>query len=76
MMAIADVFEALTSADRPYKSPMPLSQALGILRNMRDNRHIDADLYQLFLQARVWESYANKYLLPEQRDVESITVFL
>ncbi len=75
MMAIADVFEALTARDRPYKPPMPLSQALGILRNMRDNGHIDPDLYTLFLQARVWETYGHKHLLDEQLDVDDISSF-
>ncbi len=70
MMAIADIFEALTARDRPYKPPMPLSQALSILRDMRDRRHIDADLYALFLEARVWETYAREHLLPDQLDVQ------
>ncbi|WP_368647514.1 GAF and HD-GYP domain-containing protein [Castellaniella ginsengisoli] len=70
MMAIADIFEALTARDRPYKPPMPLSQALSILRDMRDRRHIDADLYTLFLESRVWDIYAREHLLPEQLDVQ------
>lgn len=69
MMAIADIFEALTARDRPYKAPMPISQALSILQDMRDRNHIDAELYSLFLEARVWEKYARQYLLPEQLDV-------
>ena len=75
MMAIADIFEALTARDRPYKPPMPLSQALSILRDMRDRRHIDADLYELFLEARVWERYAREHLLAEQMDVEDATAW-
>lgn len=70
MMAIADIFEALTARDRPYKPPMPLSQALSILQGMRDRQHIDADLYTLFLESRVWETYARNYLLAEQIDVQ------
>ncbi|ARU58629.1 HD-GYP domain protein [Oleiphilus messinensis] len=76
MMAIADIFEALTAKDRPYKAPMKISQALSIMQKMRDAEHIDADLYHLFLNARVWEQYALKVLSPEQLDVSSIDTFL
>lgn len=69
VMAIADIFEALTAKDRPYKQPMKLSQALSILQRMSKERHIDADLYQVFLQSRVWETYAKEVLMPEQLDV-------
>ncbi len=70
MMAIADVFEALTARDRPYKAPMKLSQALGILKQMAQGGHIDPDLYRIFLRDRVWERYAGEHLLPAQRDVQ------
>lgn len=76
MMAIADIFEALTARDRPYKAPMPLSQALSILRGMRDRSHIDPDLYHLFLTHRVWDTYAQQFLLPEQLDVQDSTPYL
>lgn len=69
MMAVADIFEALTAKDRPYKDPMKISQALSILQNMRDVNHIDPDIYALFLRQRVWETYANEVLDPEQLDV-------
>ncbi|NLC34872.1 MAG: GAF domain-containing protein [Alcaligenaceae bacterium] len=69
MMAIADVFEALTARDRPYKPPMKLSQALSILKNMAVGGHIDPDLYALFIADRVWDTYARDHLLPEQLDV-------
>ncbi|MDP2245761.1 HD domain-containing phosphohydrolase [Pseudomonas sp.] len=69
MMAIADIFEALTSSDRPYKAPMKISQALSILQRMRQQSHIDPDLYALFLSSRVWEKYARIYLRPEQLDI-------
>lgn len=71
MMAIADIFEALTARDRPYKPPMPISQALRILRNMKDSNHIDPDLFELFVRSKVWEKYADMVLLPEQKDIES-----
>lgn len=69
MMAIADIFEALTSSDRPYKPPMKISQSLSILQRMRQQNHIDPDLYELFLNSRVWEKYARIYLRPEQLDI-------
>jgi hypothetical protein len=76
MMAIADIFEALTASERPYKPAMKISQALGILQRMRDQNHIDSDLYQLFLQERVWETYAKRYLKAEQLDVSSFEPYL
>ncbi|MFP1681304.1 HD-GYP domain-containing protein [Alloalcanivorax sp. C16-1] len=69
IMAIADVFEALTARERPYKIPLKISEALGIMRSMRDNRHLDPDLYRLFLDAGVWRDYARVALDPEQLDV-------
>lgn len=68
IMAIADIFEALTASDRPYKQPMKVSQALKIMRRMRDDNHIDPDLYHVFVTARVWESYAKQALQPQQLD--------
>lgn len=69
IMAIADVFEALTARERPYKKPLKLSEALGIMQTMRDNHHLDPDLYRLFLQAGVWREYALRTLDEEQIDV-------
>ena len=76
MMAIADIFEALTARDRPYKPPMKISMALGILKKMRNDNHIDPDLYELFVRSRVWEKYANDALLPEQLDIHDAQEFL
>lgn len=69
VMAIADIFEALTAKDRPYKEPMKISQALSILQRMSKERHIDAELYQVFLRSRTWETYAKQVLMPEQLDI-------
>ena len=69
MMGIADIFEALTAADRPYKAPMKLSQALKIMDNFRDNGHIDPDLYAVFVARQVPQQYAQKFLAEAQRDV-------
>lgn len=75
MMAIADIYEALTAKDRPYKQPMKVSQSLSILKNMRDANHIDPDLFELFLRKRVWETYAKQALAPEQLDVTDPTPY-
>ena len=69
IMGIADIFEALTARDRPYKAAMTLAEALGVLRAMRDNGHIDPDLYSAFVQRRIYLDYAKKYLTPEQIDL-------
>lgn len=66
MMAIADIFEALTAADRPYKTGKSLAEALAIMARMRDQQHIDADLFELFLHAGVHREYAARYLQPAQ----------
>lgn len=76
MMAIADIFEALTSKDRPYKDPMKLSQTLSIMNNMAKDEHIDAELFAMFLKQGVWMRYAQHNLNPEQLDVEDISEYL
>ena len=68
IMAIADIFEALTAADRPYKSPKRLSEALAIMARMRDEQHIDPDLFEIFIRRGVYRQYAEQYLQPEQSD--------
>ena len=68
MMAIADIFEALTASDRPYKKPKTLSESLKIMAFMARDRHIDADLYELFLRREVWREYAVRFLDPAQID--------
>jgi HD-GYP domain-containing protein (c-di-GMP phosphodiesterase class II) len=68
MMGIADIFEALTARDRPYKPPMKLSQALQIMRGFRDSGHIDPDLYDIFEREQVYLRYARLRLRPEQID--------
>lgn len=68
MVAIADVFEALTANDRPYKKAMPLSQSLKILGRMKLENHIDADLFDVFMHDQVYLKYARQYLSPKQID--------
>ncbi|GAA5787085.1 HD domain-containing phosphohydrolase [Chitiniphilus shinanonensis] len=68
VMGIADVFEALTARDRPYKPGMQLSQALTILARMAREQHVDIDLFEVFVRERVWLDYAREFLPPEQID--------
>ena len=68
IMAIADVFEALTADDRPYKKAKKLSEALHIMSSMAREGHLDPDLFALFMQAGVWHDYAEKYLPAYQVD--------
>jgi HD-GYP domain len=76
MMAIADIFEALTAADRPYKKPKTLSESLKIMSFMVKDRHIDPELWELFLTSGVWKTYAERYLKPEQVDAVDIADYL
>ena len=68
MMGIADIFEALTAKDRPYKPGMKLSQAMGIMANFRKNGHIDPDLFEVFVRQGVYRRYAEQFLDPGQVD--------
>ena len=76
MMAIADIFEALTAVDRPYKSGKTLTEALRIMAFMRNDGHIDPDLFELFLRAGVYQRYAEAFLRPEQIDAVRIEDYL
>ena len=69
IMAIADVFEALTARDRPYKDPMKLSQAVSILEKMSETGHIDPEIFDVFINKSVHIDYAKSHLLPEQNDL-------
>ena len=68
MMGIADIFEALTARDRPYKKGMKLSQALSILGNFRRGGHIDPDLFEIFVRSGVYLRYAERFLDASQID--------
>lgn len=68
IMGIADIFEALTARDRPYKVPMKVSQAVNILAGFARNGHIDPDLFQVFIQEKIYLDYAHRYLDPGQVD--------
>lgn len=68
IMAIADIFEALTARDRPYKKGKTLSQAMRILGFMKNDAHIDVDLFEIFVKEKIYLKYAEGYLDPEQID--------
>ena len=76
IMAIVDVFEALTASDRPYKEPKTLSQSIKILSFMVKDQHLDGDLFRLFLESGVYMDYAKAYLKPEQIDDIDIKQYL
>jgi HD-GYP domain-containing protein (c-di-GMP phosphodiesterase class II) len=67
-MAIADIFEALTAADRPYKKAKTLSEALEIMGQFKLNGHIDPDIFDVFVGQKVYLQYARQYLEPYQID--------
>src|SRR5260221_4353821 len=68
VMGIADIFEALTAKDRPYKPGKTLSESLGILGKMKENGHVDPELFDVFVRDKVYLRYAREFLDPEQID--------
>ncbi len=73
IMGIADIFEALTAKDRPYKPGKTLSESLAILGKFKENGHIDPDLFDIFVKERVYLRYAREFLDPEQIDEVDIS---
>ena len=74
IMAVADIFDALTARDRPYKKPTKLSQAIKIMGFMKKDKHIDPDIHDLFLNSGLYIEYAKKEMNPEQIDEEAYTI--
>ena len=72
-MGIADIFEALTAKDRPYKKGKTLTESLSILGKMKQTGHIDPDLFDVFMWAKVYEDYARQCLDPDQIDEVDIS---
>jgi len=68
IMGIADIFEAITAPDRPYRKGNTLSEALDLLGTFKMNDHIDPDLFDVFIREKVYEKYAREFLAPEQMD--------
>jgi len=67
-MAIADIFEALTASDRPYKKGIKFSECLKIMARMKIEDHIDPDIFDVFIKNQVYLDYAQEFLDPEQVD--------
>lgn len=76
IMVLADIYEALTAADRPYKKAKPVSAALDILYNMVQNEHVDVEVFELFLKSGVYLEYARRFLPPAQIDDVDISKYL
>jgi HD-GYP domain-containing protein (c-di-GMP phosphodiesterase class II) len=76
IMAIADIFEALTASDRPYKPPKKLSDAIKIMSFMKKDSHIDGDLFELFLTSGIYKKYAERFLGQGQIDEVNISQYL
>lgn len=72
MMAIADIFEALTAVDRPYKKGKTLSESVAIMARMARDHHVDPDLFALFLTSGVYRRYAERFLKPNQIDAVDV----
>jgi hypothetical protein len=72
VMALADVFEALTAADRPYKPAKRLSEALRIMAFMCKEGHLDPRVFGYFLRSGIWQVYAERFLRPDQRDAADV----
>jgi len=68
VMGIADIFEALTARDRPYKPGKTLSESLHILGKFKQNGHIDPDLFDVFVRQKVFLKYAESFLDADQID--------
>lgn len=76
IIAVADIFEALTANDRPYKSPMKLSDAMSIMGRMVERYLLDAEIVKIFLKSGLYKKYARKYLYKSQIDVIDIDAWL
>lgn len=68
VMALADIFEALTAADRPYKSPKTLTESLRIMAFMCKDQHLDVELFRYFLHSHLWQDYAQRFMHADQID--------
>ncbi|RXK01166.1 amino acid ABC transporter [Arcobacter sp. CECT 8986] len=76
IMAVADIFEALTASDRPYKKAKTLSESIQILSFMVKDKHIDEDIFKLFLTSNAYLEYAKEYLKEEQIDEVDISKYI
>ena len=76
IMVVADIFEALTAVDRPYKKGKTLSEAVKIMSFMVKDHHLDRELFELFLTSGAYRLYAEKFMRPEQIDMVDIAAYI
>jgi HD-GYP domain-containing protein (c-di-GMP phosphodiesterase class II)/ABC-type amino acid transport substrate-binding protein len=76
IMVLADIFEALTASDRPYKRAKPLSEAIAILYRLVEEQHVDRDVFELFLRSGAYLEYARAYIDPKQIDDVDLSHYL
>jgi len=72
VMALADIFEALTAADRPYKAPKSLTESLRIMAFMCKDQHLDVELFRYFLHSGVWQEFAQRFMQAAQIDAVDV----
>jgi len=68
VMAVADIFEALTAHDRPYKKGKKISESMRILGFMKDDYHIDKDIFEVFVKEKIYSKYAEMFVAKNQQD--------
>jgi HD-GYP domain-containing protein (c-di-GMP phosphodiesterase class II) len=76
VMVLADVYEALTASDRPYKKAKPISEAVDILYKMMQRGHVDQDVFELFIRSGVYLDYARNFLPESQIDEVDISQYI
>ncbi len=76
IMAVADIFEALTAADRPYKTARTVSEAIAILHGMVEDGRLDRDVFALFLESGAYLEYARRHLAEDQVDAVDVARYL
>jgi len=76
IMAVADVFEALTAVDRPYKRGKTLSESLQLMAGMVENGHLDREVFKLFVHSGAYREYADKHMKPGQIDTVDESRFM
>jgi HD-GYP domain-containing protein (c-di-GMP phosphodiesterase class II) len=76
ILAVADIFEALTASDRPYKKAKPVSVAVDILHKMMLDNHVEKDCFELFIRSEVYLKYAEEYLSPGQVDEVDVAKYV
>jgi len=74
ILAVADVFEAVTASDRPYKEPNTLNQSLKIMSYMVKDNELDRDIVKYFIDNKIYEDYVEHNLLDEQKDEVTVTI--